>query len=575
MFNSKLRVLAPLALLIAMFAVSTASANVNLTPYGSTSDPRPGAHGDLITGANFSYASPGDDDLKSVLIDLPYGGVGNPNAVPFADRCPLETFQTSMCSDAAIIGEATVDATASVVLPVPLTNLSGPIYIIQTVPEVPTVVGAYIQPTLAGLPLGDPVKTVAKYYPVTQGPDGDFRIRTQIDEFPTQATGIPLIGNANITITRYQQKLNGVLASGVPFITNPTRCETWKSYGYGKAIQANTNANSDPFQTGANDWVKTDAVDTAVNCNTLAPFNTTADATLTGSTRGSNASFTTDLAIPGLGLGDQSPATPKTVVATLPDAVNVDVQQLNRACTNEQFAARACPANTKFGTVAITTPMIVAGLQGEAYLVKRADGANGLPDIGLIVSGAVNFNIRGVNRYTGANFTQIQSTFDNIPAIGFSSFKLNIAGGANSLLKIDECPTDGKEPKDGGATKFTITSYQGQTTTFDSGTKFVSPPCLAYTVKLKSTNKCVKRGSKFSIQPMVKNTRDVRYVKGSLTKSKTVKSTKRPFKFKLRTSKKLKKGKTYTYTVRVYFKPDAKYSKGRIVKKTGKVKICK
>lgn len=570
MFNSKLRVLAPLALLIATFAISSANANVSLAPYGSSSDPRPGAHGDLITGADFSYSSPNTDDLKSVLIDLPYGGVGNPNAVPFADRCPLETFQTSQCPAASVVGEATVDATASVILPVPLNNLAGPISIIQTVTEVPTVVGAYIQP-----PIGNPIRTIAKYYPVTSGPDGDFRIRTQIDEFPTQATGIPLFGTVDITINRYQQKLNGVLASGVPFITNPTRCETWKSYGYGKAIQANTNANSDPFQTGANDWVRTDAVDTAVDCSTLAPFNTTADATLTGSTRGGSASFTTDMAIPGLGLGDQSPATPKTVVATLPDAVNVDVQQLNRACTNEQFAARACPSTTKFGTVAITTPMIADGLHGDAYLVKRADGANGLPDIGLIVSGAVNFNIRGVNRYTGANFTQIQSTFDNIPAIGFSSFELNIASGANSLLKIDDCPSSGKEPVDGGPTRFTITSYQGQTTTFDSATKYVSPPCLTYTVKLKATGKCVKRGRSFTVTPMLKKPSAVRYVKGSLTKSRTVKDKKRPFKVKFRTSKKLKKGKSYKYTVRVYFKPDAKYSKGRIVKKTGKVKICK
>lgn len=570
MFNSKLRVLAPLALVIALFAAQTASADVNLAPYGGTSDSRPGAHGDLTTGANFTYSNPGDDDLQGVLIDLPFGGVGNPNAVSYADRCPMETFMTSTCPTASNIGEATVDATASVVLPIPLNNMTGPISIIQTTPEVPTVVGAYIQP-----PIGNPVRTVAKFYPVTSGPDGDFRIRTQIDEFPTEATGIPLIGSADITINRYQQKLFGVLASGTPFITNPTRCETWKSWGYARAIQKNDNANSDPMLSGSNQWVKSDAVDTTVDCSTLAPFNTAADATLTGSSRGGNASFTTDLTIPGLGTGDQSPATPKTVVATLPDAVNVDVQQLNRVCTNEQFAARACPASTKFGTVAITTPMISAGLQGDAYLVKRADGANGLPDLGLIVSGAVNFNIRGTNRYTGANFTQIQSTFDNIPAIGFSSFKLNIAGGANSLLRIDECPSSGKEPVDGGSTKFTITSYQGQTTTFDSATKYVSPPCLNYTVKLKASGKCVKGGSKFTVTPMLKKPSLVRYVKGSLTKSKTVKDKKRPFKVTLRTSKKLKKGKSYKYTVRVYFKPDAKYSKGRIVKKTGKVKICK
>lgn len=569
MFNSKLRALAPLSLLIALLAVGTAGANVNLAPYGSTSDPRPGAHGDLITGANFTYDSPSDDDLKSVLIDLPFGGVGNPNAIPYDQRCPMDTFMTSTCPAASQIGEATVDAVASVILPVPLNDMTGPISIIQTTPEVPTIVGAYIQP-----PIGNPVRTIAKFYPVTSGPEGDFRIRTQIDEFPTTADGIPLLGSVNITITRYQQKLFGVLASGVPFITNPTRCDVWKSWGYGKAIQANTNVNSDPFQTGANDWVKTDAVDTAVDCSKLAPFTTTADAALNGQ-RGGNASYTVDVKVPGLAEGDQGAAAPKSIVATLPDAVNVDVQQLNRVCSNEQFAARACPANSKFGTVAITTPMIQAGLQGDAYLVKRADGQNGLPDLGLIVSGAINFNVRGTNKYTGANFTQIQSTFDNIPAIGFSSFKLNIAAGGGSLLKIDECPSSGRTPADGGPTRFTITSWQGQTTTFNSATSYVSPPCTNYSVKLKSSKRCVKRGKRFTVTPRLKAPSKIRYVKVSMTRSKTVKDKKRPFKLKVRTSKKLKKGKSYRYTVRAYFKPDAKYSKGRIVKKTGKVKICK
>ena len=47
--------------------------------------------------------------------------------------------------------------------------------------------------------------------------------------------------------------------------------------------------------------------------------------------------------------------------------------------------------------------------------VKRADGQNGLPDLGLVVSGAINFTVRGTHKYTGANFTQIQSTFATGP----------------------------------------------------------------------------------------------------------------------------------------------------------------
>ena len=87
-------------------------------------------------------------------------------------------------------------------------------------------------------------------------------------------------------------------------------------------------------------------IPTEPNCATLAPFTTNADATVQGPTRGGVAQYTADLVIPGLEAEPQSAAVPKTVVTTLPDALNIDVQQLGRICTNAAYAARSCPAST-------------------------------------------------------------------------------------------------------------------------------------------------------------------------------------------------------------------------------------
>ncbi|MBJ7354786.1 MAG: hypothetical protein JHC98_08180 [Thermoleophilaceae bacterium] len=558
-----------LASAVACLAIAPAAgAAYTATPYGGTTDTTVGGHGDLTTGATFSYGNNTTDTIRRVLIDTPAGGVGNPNAVPYADRCTKETFETGICDVKSQIGVVTISAKAWVIpglISIPLDNMTGTISEIQTDPEVPTLIGAYIEPPLGA----DKIRAYARFYPVTSGPDGDFRIRSETDPFPTKS--VTPLGTYNIQITKYEQKLFGTLANGNVFITNPTRCDTWNSWGYAEFYNDNSTANWDPFQTGTNNFTRTDAVPTEPNCSTPAPFTATADASVQGATRGAPATFTTELKIPGLEAVPQSAAVPKTVVATLPDALNVDVKQLGRICSNADFAARNCPASTKVGDASIATPMIVAGLQGDAHLVQASPGHN-LPDLGIIVRGAINFNLRGTNRFV--NTSQIQTTFDNIPQVGFSTFRLTIAGGANGLLLVDQCPLSGKEPNDGGSTNFAMTSYQGQTTTVASPTKYTPPSCASYSVKVKSIKKCLKKRT-LSFTPGIKSRGLVNYVKVYVNGKYVKKVKKSPFKVTVKLSKKLRAGKTYKYKVKVYFKPTTKYPRGRVMTRTAKFKICK
>ncbi|MGB0889478.1 MAG: hypothetical protein ACPGWS_04265, partial [Solirubrobacterales bacterium] len=542
---------------LALYVSSQAIADVDgtKTADSGTSDASAGGHGTLTVGADFTY-SDGDEDLKRVVVDFPAGGVGNPNAVPYADRCTSAQFDTGVCPASSQIGVVKLAATASLAgVPIPL-DLEGSISIIQTTPEVPTIVGAYIEP-----PIGDPIRSYAQFYPVTSGPDGDFRIRSVTSDFPR--TAHTDLGDLPIQINTYEQVLWGVLPSGTAFITNPTRCDTWMSYAYVEAWDSNTNADSDPLMTGTNTFKRIEPVPTIPDCSTPNAFNISATASLSTVERGASPTFTTTLAIPNLGALPLAPTTPKAVVATLPDGVNVDIQQLLRVCEVAAFQARACPPHTQVGTVSIKTPMIAAGLRGEVHLV-RPTGGRTLPDLGLNVHGAINFTQLGTNRYVG-NGTVLQSTFDNIPQVGFSELSLTITGGPGGLLRNDTCPSNGRTPSDSGPITFALLAYQGQAAS-QSSPVYDFGKCVSYRVTLKRIRRCM-RSRYLKVTPRFRDRSNVRFIRVSVRGQKTRTFKRSPFRAKYRLSRKLKRGKTYKYVMRAYFKPIGTKPKGRVVKK--------
>lgn len=553
-------------LVLAPSAVGVASASpAKATPYGGTTDLRPGGHGDLTTGVTYDYGDNTSESVKRILIDTPVGGVGNPNAVPWADRCTKAQFEKSTCPAKSQIGVVTISAVAYAIgfIPIPMNDMTGTISEIQTDPEVPTLVGAYIQPSI-----GDPIRSYARFYPVTSGPDGDFRIRTETSDFPRTAKALGL--DQRIQITKYEQKLFGVLKNGNTFITNPTRCDTWFAGGYDEYWDSSAGADSDPLMTGKKTWFKGKPVPTTPDCKQQAPLTVTADAKADGPVRGDHAALTTTIDIPGLGGKPLGAAVPKAITVTLPKALTIDVMQLGRICSDADFAASSCPATTQVGNARIEIPSIAAGLDGEVFLVKASPGHN-LPDLGVRVHGAINFNLRGTARFVNGN--QLQTTFDNNPQTGFSSFQLNLTGGPRGLLLVRECPAGGEEPGDGGPVRFDVATYQGQSTSFNSTTSFTPPSCLSYSVSVKSVKKCLRKRS-LTIKPSIKSPGIVRYVKYYVAGKYVKKSKRKPFKVRVNLAKKLRTGKTYRYKAKVYFKPTPAHPNGRKVTKTAKFKLC-
>lgn len=520
----------------------------------------PGAHTDYTIIQNFEYDNNGPEptgttgagqDLKKWIVDSPAGLVGNPNAVPYNDRCDLSSFDPSgvmspyvtsgSCPASAQVGEADVylvnDAQSGTCPNSPITCLSagfpmyglggpmhGKIYLIKTSPEVPVTLGTLFTSTSyqslpsppfpvactasGGPPATCPLqpKTKSILAPVTNlSPDlddvSDFRIRTIPDEYtsPPAALLPTAMGHASFAtggtplhISRIDQHLYGMVG-GQPFLTMPTRCDSWDSYSYAIAYNGGGgNLTMDPENPGDNTYSKS-AVDAKTpDCSTLPAMGATASATLSSGARNINPALSVAVSNPNAA-GDTNV---RKMVTTLPAAVSIDVDALANVCEIAQRNSDSCPAASQVGTATIATPMLAAGLTGRVY-ITRSDNA-GLPNMSVFVDGAIKFRLDATTKFTGPSFNRIEATFDNLPQAPFTSFVVNIAGGkSDSLLLTRSCSSTPASWDDGPMT-YTMDGYTGQASSGSSDLKL--SPCQGANAPA-TRNHCIKQNRSATFRP--------------------------------------------------------------------------
>ncbi|MFY9488793.1 MAG: hypothetical protein WAP35_08900 [Solirubrobacterales bacterium] len=565
----------------ALSLTSSASANVLPTITTTLDDNRLGVHSSLTVEMKFNYGashiaaypptSPWNESIKHIVVDIPTGMVGNPNAVPYADRCDPATFANGVCPDSATVGELNVDATllptAEQVAADPpeltdsylnlfFTSLTGNrLSLLQTGPDVPAIFGLYI-PLPGFLP---DVRQTIQIAPDTLT-DLKLRATTLQGISQTLVTGTPPSQTTNyVRIKRVALTFFGTLANGNAFMTNPTRCELWGSTLYAQAYENNSNASAFPIGSAAGAFVTQQAAPITPDCTngTAVPFPISGTTTVSSPKRDVSPDFDFTITNAGVQGPGQASTTPKKVVTTVPASINVDVLQLGRICTNEQFAADACPASTRIGTVAIETPLIRAGLSGDVYLVTTTNGI--LPDLGMHIRGEVRFTQRGVNKYVGVRGNQIQTTFDNIPQVGFSKLNVHLFGGPDGLLRTLGCPSSNKQPQD-GSFSYAFTGYGGQTAS--STTKLNAANCFGVQ-KLRRFS-CVYRLLRF--QPVYTSRARLKRVYLYIDKKRVATAKRVPFQFR-HPMRKIRKGKH-----KIQLK--AVYDDGTVSKKNSSFKRC-
>lgn len=571
------------------------------------SDTRLGAHADLTVKMKFDYGATGTvshsyqpsinppvqdpftypagsdfrETVRSVVVDTPPGLIGNPNAVPVADRCDMATFLGGICPDSATIGKFRLSTTITGLIPEDAPTEAGAGYIsvtvaetlsnggitkvslLRTEPEVPAKIGIYVLPPLG---VGLPIRTIMEVAPDT---NGDLRLRTTtpdgIDTLlksPFEPIGDPLVW---ARINWMNLTLNGKLANGNDFMTNSTSCQKWESTIWASATFVNNNADETPLGADKGLFKRGNTHEVTPDCTnqTEIPFPVKGTVSISSNKRDYSPDFDFNIENPGVQANGQVSTSPRKIVARVPASINVDVQQLGRVCSREDFFVDSCPASTKVGEVKIDTPLIAAGLTGDTYLVKAVVGQGGLPDLGLRVRGAITFTQLGTNRYVGVRGNEIETTFDNIPQVGFSKLQFKILGGPNGLLRTLACPTSNKQPAP-SAFSYAFTSYTGQTV--NSTTNLNAANCFGIQ-KLKRF-RCVYRVLRF--QPTYTSRARIKRVILKVRGKRIARGTKPYFGFKVPATKlkKLKKGKHN-------FEIAATYDDGTVSKKKSSFRKCR
>jgi hypothetical protein len=240
-------------LLACLVLAPTALADVTASPYVSSSNPRLGAHGDLTTGATFTYGSSTTESAKRVIYDLPAGLTFNAGAVAVGDVCSQSTFDNGVCPAASQVGSVKVTALATLGI------------FTTTIPDLPGTI-SLIQGAGGATKLGlrfynaDPEITLRATEQLSTISGGVVRLTSDVLPKSLTAAG----QTATFQLTKLEQKLFGTVG-GTSFITNPASGTSWDAFAYFQGFDSNTNANSDPLaEGGGNHFVKSSALTIAV-----------------------------------------------------------------------------------------------------------------------------------------------------------------------------------------------------------------------------------------------------------------------------------------------------------------------
>jgi len=395
---------------------------------------------DRVGGSSFpSYPT---EDVKDVVVDLPAGFVGDPQA---ASQCPLHdlvaTYLSSACPAASQIGRVSFDGQGSYQEEYYKAGRQNiPVY--NMVPErgIPAEFGFLF----AGFPVTMDASVVGN------GPDA--HVRATVAALP--GAGVLGFQGAEATFFGDPAVEDGLGSAGAAaFLRNPSDCSgeplVTSIHVDSYENQGARNADGTPdFSDPAwkSDTTETPAVE---GCGALH-FNPTISLTPDLAQAGAPTGLGVNLEVPQS--SDRSiPATPdvRQVVVKLPPGMVVSPSAANGlgACSPAQIALEnndtpTCPESSKIATVKVKTPLLAEELEGSVYLAQQgnAGAAQGSNPFNTLLAGYIVVEGSGVvvkipgkieaNQQTG----QLTATFAENPQLPFSDFKLHFKSGPRAPL---------------------------------------------------------------------------------------------------------------------------------------------
>ena len=347
-----------------------------------------------------------NEDPKDLVVDLPAGFVGNPQAVPQCTSAQLLGGVPGGCPADSEVGSSVTES---------LFTLPGTVYNMVPGPNEPARFGF-----------------VALILPVFI----HARIRTESDY--GLSTVIPNLSNS-APITGTSLTFNGQ-ANGQPFLSNPTACrgalvstlhvDSWQSPGDVATAEFISHDTSTPPLTGG-----------PTGCDQLS-FDPTLDVQPSSSAADSPTGMTVDLGIPQTDdLNSLATAHLERTVVNLPQGLSINPAAADglSGCSPSQIALGSaaephCADSSKIGTMEIDTPLLPEPMQGSIYLAQQNSFQNSMFAIYLVAEEqGVLVKLPGkveADSQTG----QLEATFENTPQVPFSDFKLNFFGGPRAVF---------------------------------------------------------------------------------------------------------------------------------------------
>jgi hypothetical protein len=401
-----------------------------------TLDTQAGSHPYGITiSFDLASASPGNSpnvsggEVRSLEVKLPPGVIGDPNATP---QCTSQQLDEEGCSAATQIGVDTVGLGSFLEHP---TTLRLPVFNMVPPPGIP----AQFAFSLFG---------VNTFLDAGVRSDGDYGITEHIDNITQRdiisntitVWGVPADPSHDAqrdTVVNHCESGCSAGAALRPLLTLPTSCAGPRSFA------AHVDAWEDASLVGDLSFFSHDNSDTPLGftgCDHLsmrpsigvAPDISQAD---------TPAGLTVDVKVPQEGLTNVqglSSADIKDTTVTLPEGIVINPGQAAglAACQPGEDGVGtegppSCPAASKVGTVAITTPLLTDKLEGNVYVLQSNP-----PNLQLLVAASgegVNLKLVGdvhLDEKTG----RLTTTFKETPELPFTDFKLSFSGGAQAAL---------------------------------------------------------------------------------------------------------------------------------------------
>ena len=375
---------------------------------------------------------------RDVIVDLPPGLIGNPQAVPSCPRSDLES-RVPRCSGETQVGflRATVPG---------LGEINTALYNLTPPPGAATRLGF----TLFGANVFEDASVRSEEgYGLEIGA---FNIPVETTAVTETVWGVPPDPGHDpereCQLPSGEGTFSGCSSSLSPgaYLTLPASCGTPLETTV--KVDSITNPGVFDEQSGV-------SVDGAGNpaaqsgCDAV-PFDPTISSQPTSKLASNPSGLDFELKLQNQGLtsaGGTVETEPKKVVVTLPEGVTVNPSLAEgiATCSEAQYKAERlgspagenCPEASKLGSVHVLSPLLKEPVEGSLYLAAPYQNPfNSLtalymvaraPERGVFVKQAGKIDL---NESTG----QITTTFEGLPPVPFSSFKLHFREGARAPL---------------------------------------------------------------------------------------------------------------------------------------------